>query len=281
MRIDKNDLDQLRKIAEDPGSWKKLDQETLAMLVFVECCRYGIPDEMRDVEKMSKLYGLAVKLLDRDIRLAIVQGIALTIEARNTTCTALIPVLYGDNSVSVISSAALSTAVLMPLLGVDPLTGPRSLLRMTKECGSETTQAGVLVGLLALGDRRVTGLIRPDWDALPLQVQLALASTWSGVAHAPVIDFFVDVMGSSDDEVFGAIAGTLARYPSQAQPRLVVEGERKMPVNVGPGPEIRQIGEWTFDEYRSRIAPKLRELMKSESEPKVIPAVLAAWKIAP
>ena len=274
------DMQRLTRLGDDPATWSSLDPVAFAQLVFVECVRYGIPGQSRGIDHMRQLYGLAVKTLERDERLALVQILSQEIERHHTTCNALLPVLFGDDNISVISTAALSTAVLMPLLAGDPLTGPRAVIKMSKGCGSYTTQSGALVGLLALGDRRVARLVLEEWDDISPTVQFDLASTWTGVAHAPVIDFLVYVIPSCEDHVLGAVAGTLARYPRDAHPPFVVEGARKFPANVGPEPEIRKVGAWSFEEYGKIIGPMLREHARFEWEPKVIPAVLDAWGIA-
>jgi hypothetical protein len=93
-----------------------------------------------------------------------------------------------------------------------------------------------------------------------------------------VIDFYLDWLEDADEESFGGVAGTLGRMALSPAVPKVLDVERKFPANAPDGrPPVKIINEWTIEEYGRIIEPRLRDLARRESEPRVMPAVLEAW----
>src|SRR5207253_5556380 len=105
------------------------------------------------------------------------------------------------------------------------------------------------------------------------------------IAYASMVDFLLDRLGKERDEgLFGSLAVALYRLPEETEngprPGYVVDIERRFPSSLGDDePGVKVLDAWTVEEYGARIAPQLRRLAREESEPKVLPLVMAAWGI--
>lgn len=216
-------------------------------------------------------------------RLDLLLQLAELAERRVTGLGCLQPFLSADEDPAVISTASLNLAVLIPLVDGDPLTGPREVLRFTEGADTDATYAGILQGILLLGDRRILPLLDRCWEPLGPEGRRILLHSWSGFVYASTIDFLLSWLESATAESeYGSIAGVLASYPlrKDAFP-FVADVERKFPANgPGKGPCVRQLGRWTFEEYGKIIAPRVKAIAAAETGERVIPKVLGAWRIS-
>lgn len=171
------------------------------------------------------------------------------------------------------------------------MTGPRTLREMAGNPRiSDETRAGILAGLLVLGDRRTLPYLRGCWRLLPplppdraaalTDPRMRLTNATTGVVHASHIEFFLDWLEDADESEFGAIAGALVRLARASSYPKVVDIQRRFPATPDDeNPVITTLAEWTFNEYGQLIAPRLLDLGRRENEPKVLPVLLEAWGI--
>jgi hypothetical protein len=100
----------------------------------------------------------------------------------------------------------------------------------------------------------------------------------SGVVHAPVIEWLLDWLADSEQREYGAIAAALVRAAHVARRQGVVEVRRAMPSWSGNDGEPLQVLErWSFEAFGERIHPRLAEAARLESDPRIMPEVMAAW----
>jgi hypothetical protein len=229
-----------------------------------------------------RLYEHAVGRISTEDRLELLRAATDLVERRQLSLNALLPFIITDPEHVVVSSAALNFAVLMPLQGGDPLTGPKYLLDGLASTGDSTVQVGVLSALLLLGDRRVVKLLDHCWDGLDYGSKEALTHARSGNLFAAVVEFYLDWLDSLDDQTdgreFGAVTAALTRLPSSTAQGIVVDVKRTFPANsVGDQPEIEVLSEWTVAEFGRRIEPRLRAVHAREREPRITPHVFRAW----
>jgi len=124
-------------------------------------------------------------------------------------------------------------------------------LRLVEADSAETDAAcaGILQGLLLLGDRRVLPLLDRCWEPLGEEGRRILIHSWSGFVYASTIEFLPGWLECEEDEsMYGSIAGTLGGYPlrGDAHP-FVLDVERKFSADgEEEGPPVKVAGEWTF-----------------------------------
>jgi tetratricopeptide (TPR) repeat protein len=96
------------------------------------------------------------------------------------------------------------------------------------------------------------------------------------------VDFLLDRLGKERDEgLFGSLAAALCRLPEVTaqgrHPGYVVDVARRLPSSfLESEPTLTLLDAWPIEEYGARIAPRLKVLAREESEPKVLPMVMAA-----
>jgi hypothetical protein len=211
-------------LAEMPERWGSADVQELEGLLYMQCFTYGVKSDPAMVSGLEELYSVARHRLSTEARLRVLITLAEAAEQRRISSNALLPFIYSESSQGVITTAVLNTAVLFPCEAADPLAGPKRLLVAARESSDERIQVGILCGLMLLGDRRVLELIRASWRMLTPEGRKELAGAWSGFAHAPVIDFFIEWLEDSEGGEFGAVAGALSRIPLNANPPFVLAG---------------------------------------------------------
>jgi hypothetical protein len=122
------------------------------------------------LQRLLKLYKVLVTRLSTTERLELLAQVTNTVEQRLASANTFLPFIWEEPETSVVSSAALSFAVLMQNVGHDSLSGPRYLA--SAESGirrDEHVHIGTVIGLLLLGDRRVLPLLGNRWLLLSQQ----------------------------------------------------------------------------------------------------------------
>jgi tetratricopeptide (TPR) repeat protein len=194
--------------------------------------------------------------------------------------------VHAEPDPGVAATAVINMAHLAPLSGDDPLSGLSMLTSLYEhEHTSETVRISVFSGLLLLGDRRLLPTLDRLWGRLGPQGRRRVLYVKSGLAYASTVDFLLDRLGNERDEgLFGSLAAALCRLPEETvqgrHPGYVVDVARRFPSSfLESEPTVTLLDAWPIEEYGARIAPRLKELARGESEPKVLPMVMAAWGI--
>jgi hypothetical protein len=273
-------LQQLLSLLRQPDSWPALDPDTLATLVQFLCAGHGQSPSGETLAAIAPLYRVFRERTTTDFRAAAEQSVVEAVLQGVTSADALVPFIVLDDDVTVISSASLDLAVLQqPDQTIGPFTGPLTLLgRASPESGlAEHTRAGILTGLVLLGDRRLLPWLEGCWRWLGPQGRETMTRATSGYASAGLIDFFLGWLEQTDDEGdFGGVLGTMCRMPQIVRDGVVKDIERAFPVTASDDP-LRVLQTWTFPEYYEVIRPRLKRIAQRESEPKYTEYVKQYW----
>jgi hypothetical protein len=262
-------LQQLLSLLRQPESWPTLDPDSLSDLVQFLCLGHGQSPNGETLVTIGPLYAVFRQRTTADFRVAVEQSVVGAVLEGVSSADALVPFIVFDDNIGVISGASLDLAVLQkPDEALGPFTGPLSLLgRASPESGlAEHTRAGILVGLVLLGDRRLLPWLAGCWRWLGPDGRRALSAAASGWVSAGLIDFFLSWLEQTDDaENFGGVLGTMCRMPEISKDGMVRDIERDFPA-VDPDAALRVLQSWTFPEYYAVIRPRLKRIAQRESE---------------
>jgi hypothetical protein len=269
----------MRELLDHPERWHSLDLNALKQLVYYHCLLFGGSGEMGMVPKLGSLYSVLMERAGEGDRVQLLDYVIRSLETNVGGVDSLIPFIFGDSEIRVVSSASIALAVLMPLQDDDPLTGPKTLRRMADNARDETALLGMLTGLLLLGDRRTLSLLDGCWERLGRSARAHLAATWAGYPYASYVDFLLTWMERAKDEEDVHIVGeALAMIPGRDGHEKVIDIERKLPANLPDNlPAIRTIEAWSFPEYGERIEPRLTAIMRRGIVPAI--KIKRSWQI--
>jgi hypothetical protein len=286
-------LDELDGLLADPSTWPVVDPEVLRHLLFYQCLSYGLDPEDEVIPRLMALARVAVERLHPAARRQVAIHVARAIERVHRAqairdgagCTnGLLPFLVEDPDPSVVSAAATEMAALMPVEDGDPLTGPTYVRSLLDELPGEDARAGIVAGLLQLGDSRVAPLVAGAWRRLGDEGRQTLALLVQGIRglSALTAEFLVawleDEVRTPSSPAFGIVTATLARAGGHAADHGVVEFRRTLPVTEGPeGESDRVVREWTRDDYVATIRERLLAIAAAEQPPHLMLHVLRYW----
>ena len=135
-------------------------------------------------------------------RAVVVDQIIKQLPSSSTAERALLPVILEEPDAAIISQATIELAMLMPLVNDDPMTGPRYLANFAEEhAEDERVKAGVLAGLMLMGDRRVYEVIGRCWEGLSRAGQEQLTKATTGFVYAARVEFYLDWLESLDERL--------------------------------------------------------------------------------
>lgn len=285
--------EELEALLAEPGRWPGLDPEKLAHLLFYQCLSYGLQPDEEKIPALMALHRAGVERLHPASRRQLVVRLARAIERvhrehelrEGAGCTnGLLPFLLDDPDPSVVSSAASEMALLLPLENGDPLTGPRYVRTLIDEVAGEDARAGIVAGLLQLGDERVGPLVAGAWRLLGdegRQTLALLVQAFKGV-HALLVEFLVswleDEAAAPQAAAFGMVAATLARAGRHASEHGVTEVRRKFPVSEAPaGEPYEEVRELQVEALAPALGERLGRLARAERPPRLMPHVLSYW----
>jgi hypothetical protein len=269
-------------LARNSALWHGISTDKLVDNLITLSFYLGLDHTEALFEEFRPFYKYVVGRTTVEQRLEVLTKLADLVERFEAGLASLLPFLCADEDLAVISTASLKLCVLIPPRGGDPLTGPKDVLGFLDTADSDNSRAGILQGVLLLGDRRILPLLDNCWEKLDREGRRSLAHSWSGFVFASTIDFLLDWLEKTNEEWdYGSIAAALALCPvPRNNAPFVLDVERKFPVNgEEEGPPVRFLQQWTFEEYGKIIAPRLKAIAAAETGEKVIPKVLAVWGI--
>jgi hypothetical protein len=236
------------------------------------------------VADLRPLYAQAVDRLPEHLRIQILLAVIPRVEEQSLTVCALFPFLFTDPSLTVISTAALHAAATWPgTTEEDPLFGVRELLnhaRVKLSEGRQQCAAGIVGGLLRLGDRRATEFLRHVWREFTSEGRSVLVGLKAVGPNAALIDWFIDWLEDSEGADFGRVAGALARHADDAKRLGVAETSRALPIwSRQPSDAVSLISHRTREEFAELIRPRLLQLAANEPPPRVMHRLLSEWGI--
>lgn len=286
-------LDQLDRLLARPADWPELEPDLLRHLLFYQCLSYGINPDDDEVPRVTALARLAVERLHPAIRRQVVLQVARAVERLHREheirdgagyTNGLLPFLVEDHDPSVVAAAACEMAILLPLEDGDPMSGPRYVRSFIAEIARDDSRAGIIAGLLSLGDKRVDPLVARAWRDLGDEGRQSLALLIQAVhgLHAGTVKFLLDWLedeaASPGTPSFGMVAATMARAGLHAADSGVVDVVRAFPVIAAPeGKPFRVVRTWSREELRPILRRRLERLAAADPPSELIASVLRCW----
>lgn len=270
----------LVELASRPGALEALDGDALLLVAFQLALYYGVNHDADVGESLGTVYARLVEDVTADERLELLERTTESVRGGATSVVALLPFVQHETDVRVVQAAASSFASLLPPADGDPMTGPRTVRAMLDHADDGRVRAGLLAGLLSLGDRRVLSVTQGAWRALPAEGREALTRASVPFASACVVEFWLAWLEDADVESAPGVAEALARLPREGGGR-VLDLERKFPENAPDGePEIAVLGEWDASDYATRFAERLARLEPAAAAAVESAGVRAAWGLS-
>jgi hypothetical protein len=268
-------------LAKHPENWDSIPPEKLKHFVFFQILRYGAASDERMIRDLQRLYAVFVQKVSFEGRTEVLEEVFESLEQGIGSLNALLPFIYEDPAPGIVTGASMKMALISALQDGDPLTGPKEMCELARQNAADDKMRGRIVGgILLLGDRRILPVLDECMKHLGSEGRMELSRAWSGLAYVSTIDFYLRWLKRAPEDEYGAVAGTLARLALSAQPRKVLDVERKFPSNAPDNrPPVKYLREWTIGEYGRVIAPQLRELNRKERGPKVMPNVMKVWGV--
>jgi hypothetical protein len=286
-------LDQLDALLDKPSAWPELEPDLLRHLLFYKCLSYGINPDDDDVPRVMSLARVAIDRLHPAVRRQVVLQVARAVERLHREhdisdgagyTNGLLPFLVEDPDPSVVSAAACEMAILLPLEDGDPMSGPAYVESFIAEIDRDDARAGIVAGLLSLGDKRVEPLVAGAWRRLGDEGRQTLALLIQGVHGLQVgtvrflLDWLEDEAADPRTASFGMVAATMARAGAHATDHGIVEIVRAFPVTSAPeGKPFRVVREWSLSEFVPIVRGRLRHLASGDHPPELLLSVLRYW----
>lgn len=282
---DNQSVADLRAIAGQPDRWREIDGETFKLVVFQQCFEYGVTNDTEAVPRMNALYETFVERSPREDRLEVLLQLQESLEHSPGAVNALMPFIFAEPEVQIVSTAALTLAVHLSDES-DPLYGPAYVKSLVEQTSEQNTRVGLLVALLVLGDHRMEALLEDSWRLLDDDHRQQLSRTAVPFVHPVAVTFYLNwletALAEQDEGLFGTAAAGLYNLAQVAEQQDVQEIERKLPVTAPDDrPAVAILESWRRDQYGKMIEPQLRDIADREPDPKVMPMVMQAWGIEP
>ncbi len=260
-----------------PSRHREHDLDKSLLTTAIEYGRNPSPDNELD---LLCLYTYWAGLRTLRERLRMLVEVTLHVEHdRGITHPALLPFVVADDDHSLVSSAALNLAVLVPLRSGKILTGPRHVLNLAfREYDFSVRTDSIVTGVLLLGDTRVNPLIEQAWPMLDAGQREALARAHTPFLTSALIDFLLGRLECEHDpQVLDALAAGLIDLRHSFANTEVFEIERILPVWFDSKEPMRLLRTWTVEAFGERIRPRLESVTANNPNCAAKQAVLAAW----
>lgn len=290
-------LDQLDALLATPAAWPELEPSVLRHLLFYKCLSYGVDPDDDDVPSVTSLARIGVARLEPAVRRQVVLEVARSIERLHREhdidegagyTNGLLPFLIEDPDPSVVAAAACEMAILLPLEDDDPMSGPKYVQSLLGELERDDSRAGIVGGLLSLGDRRVDPLVARAWHGLGDEGRQSLALLIQAVhgLHVGTVKFLVDWLegeaANPHTPSFGMVAATMARSGLHAAEYGIVDVVRAFPVTSAPeGKPYRIARQWTREEFLPVLRPRFDRLARIARGSELVDGVLRCWGLRP
>jgi len=280
-KVPSDRYEKMSAAGDNPDLWDSLSDEDLKQVIMLKCVEYGTSQDAARIPGLFALYQHVMARLGISERMELLnQFSAMTEERKGQGHMGLMMFLVADEDPAILSTAAMSLAVLFDPKEGDVLAGPRFVVRtlLTREKDAEH-QGDALGGILLLGDKRLLPLLEDAWEKLSDEARLALTRAKSGFVNEGMIEFWLRCLENGCSEsVFGSVVAAIAKLPVAAQVPFVIDVERVLPAYRDSQNPMRLIRRISFGDYLDEIRPRLEVLEAQESEPKVIPRIYDMWK---
>lgn len=284
----KGNVEEALRLFSSEGEWNGLNlAETEFVLEETLKC-YGSTFDGEMIRSLFKYYHRYLGMSDVDRRQRLLSRMTeFIIDGHRERYVALLCFISVDTSDQIISGAALDLAMIIPYEAKDPLAGPKYVaehrcggVRLKLGTSASVEEGDAAAGLLLLGDMRLMPLLEEIWERLSPEARRRMIKRRNNLASLLNVEFLLRRLeADKDEEYFGELGAALNNLPGIAagQPiNSILDIRRNFGLPKGMEP-MELIGQESMAEAFTRIRPRLEALIKRESEPKVLPAVLAVW----
>lgn len=284
----KGNVDEALRLFAAEAEWAglNLDETEYVLEETLKC--YGATFDGHMIRELFKFYRRYLGMASVSRRQQLLTRMTTFIsEGHQSRYVALLCFISADTDGQITSGAALDLAMVTPQDKGDQLTGPKYVA--FHGCGGVRAKLGkpgsddegdVAAGLFLLGDMRLLPLLEEVWERLTPGGRHRMIRRHSNLVSALAVEFLLRRLEADKaEEYHGELGAALHNLPEIAarMPAAVVLDIRR---NFGlpPGKEpMELLGRETLAEAFTCIRPRLQALIDRESEPKVLPNVLATW----
>lgn len=273
--------DELVEILLDNSKHHEIDSEHLDGFLYFGISLYGHTNNSDLIGPLTTFYDRARSELSRETREGVYEAIVGRVETNDISINALLPFLYEETDKAIVSSAVIDYVMYRKVEDDEELAGVKDIVNAL-EAGAGKNTGAILGGLLLTGDRRITEMLAPktkEWSTRAIIDELI--HVHSGYTYATVVDFYLSWLDELNrrqmDAEFGALAAGLAKLLDYDQAGVVLEVERNFGLPTGSAP-MTIISNESFEEFFRRAESSMQELAERESEPKLMPSIILAWR---
>jgi len=287
----KGNVEEARRLFAHEAEWAGLNLAETEFVLEDTLRHYGASFDARMIQELFKFYrrylGMAAVGRRQQLLSRMTQFIS---DGHPAHAISLLCFISADTDGQITSGAALDLAMVMTPDKGDPLTGPKFVA--FHGCGGARAKLGkpaaddegdVAAGLFLLGDMRLLPLLEEIWERLTPGARLRMIRRRSNLVSAMAVEFLLRRLEADKAEDYhgelGAALHNLPEIASRLPMAVVMDIRRNFGLPAGKEP-MELLGRETLAEAFTRIRPRLQALIDRESEPKVLPNVLATWAVA-
>ena len=287
----KGNVEEALRLFASEGEWAGLSLVETEFVLEETLKRYGATFDGAMIHELFKFYRRYLGMANVGRRQQMLTRMTEYISnGHSSHAIALLCFISADTDGQITSGAALDLAMVMTPDKGDPLTGPK--FAAFHGCGGVRAKLGkpgsddegdVAAGLLLLGDMRLLPLLEEIWERLTPGARHRMIRRRSNLVTALMIEFLLRRLeADKEEEYFGELGAALHNLPeiaSHLPMAVVMDIRRNFGLPAGKEP-MELLSRETLAEAFTRIRPRLEALIARESEPKVLPNVLATWAAA-
>jgi hypothetical protein len=270
-----------KELARHLDDLQDLDEGQLQATVVRAIFDYGNSDDRSLIPPLLRLFECYVERVAVDRRAQLLHATGKHASEGSMSANAPLPFLFRETEAMLVSGASLEYAACRLVPRDDQLAGVRDLIGMFRS-GQLKNRAGVFAGLVLLGDRRVTALLRECRNELDADEVCVVTATDSGFLYAPVLDFYVEwldeLLHLGNTAAAACVSESLldAAHGGVLDSRIV-EQKRVVPERQGDPSTLEHLAAFTPADYSKRLLPTLERLAGVEGAPPLLRDVVRAW----
>jgi hypothetical protein len=275
----------------DPARWPTLSEDRLCQVIGYSILAYAQFRLEQIIPLVIRMYPYVVERVPPERRFTLLQNITdrfsnadmVPDDSNRHHVDALLPFIVYDPDTTIVSTATLDFAVLRGTTA-QPGIGFEQAFGMFED-GAVENQPAILIGLIALGDRRFSDRILGLLKTAPPELAQAVSQFNYSFVFAATVDLVCDwlralLLASPQQDpgasTFGHVAAALHRLGTKAETTGVRDVSRCFPP-MSPSASAIEHGRWTRAAYARLLGPQLQALAEEEREPRILPDVMDAW----
>jgi hypothetical protein len=276
-----------------PTCWPSLTEDRLCQVIGNAILLYADLTAEEMIPSIVRMYAYVVGRVPAERRLLLLNNVALRFsndeqvpdDKTRHRVDALLPFMAHDPDPRIVSTATLDFAVLRGRTDA-PWLGVSQAFSMVN--GNVRNPSAILMGLISLGDRRLSPMILQSVLSGDVHLAQEAAKFRPQYVFAAMVELCCDWLEALADGpaeldpggiTFGHVAAALHRLGGLAERMGVADISRCFPP-AAPHLGAIEHSRWNRAEYAQQLQSRLRRLADRESAPRIIPEVMMAWGIS-